>query len=214
MGPQTVKTLMDEGFIQDEADIFTLQAEPLLELARFGEKKVSNLMASIEQAKQRPLSRFIASLGIDGVGGTVAQLLTNKFRSLVSLANAPLDEITEIEGLGPIIAQNIVDWFADEHHQQIIQKMRSAGVNMQAEEKVFASNTLEGMTFVLTGTLPTMTRDDAKDLIQSHGGKVTGGVSKKTSYVVVGDSPGSKAEKAATLGVPILNEDDLKAMVS
>jgi len=213
MGSQTVKTLIDGGFIQDEADIFYLTAEPLLELEGFGEKKVTNLLQSINRAKERPLSQFVSSLGIDGVGGTVAQLLTDRFRSIDAIAAATNDEIVEIEGIGPIIAENIVSWFQDEHHQNIIRKMREAGVNMQAEERVVASDSLVGSTFVLTGTLPTMSRDEAKALIQSHGGKVTGSVSKKTSYVVVGDSPGSKAEKAATLGIPVLSEDDLKALV-
>ena len=213
MGPQTVKTLIDEGFITDEADIFTLQADPLLELERFGEKKVSNLLEAIEKAKQRPLAQFIGSLGIDGVGGTVAQLLSNQFRSIETLAAAEAERIEEIEGIGPILAQNIVTWFNDEHHQTIIQKMQQAGVNMQAEEKVIASENLAGQTFVLTGTLPNMTRDEAKALIESHGGKVTGSVSKKTNFVVVGDSAGSKAEKAEKLGIRMLSEYDLKAMI-
>lgn len=214
MGPQTVKTLIDEGFITDEADIFTLQAEPLLELERFGEKKVANLLEAIEKAKQRPLSQFIASLGIDGVGSTVAQLLVDRFRSVDALASADVETIDDIEGIGPILAQNIVDWFNDSHHQMILEKMRQAGVNMVGEEKVIASNTLAGQTFVLTGTLPNLTRDEAKTLIESHGGKVTSSVSKKTNFVVVGASPGSKAEKAEKLGVTMLSEDELKAMIS
>jgi DNA ligase (NAD+) len=107
----------------------------------------------------------------------------------------------------------VVEWFADAHNQQLIAKMKQAGVNMQAEAKVVAGNQLEGLTFVLTGTLPTLSRDDATALIEAHGGKVTGSVSKKTSYVLVGDSPGSKADKAAQLNIPIISEDDLKAML-
>ncbi len=213
MGPQTVKTLIDEGFIKDEADIFYLQPEPLLALERFGEKKVTNLLESINRGKRRPFSRFLSSLGIDGVGGVVANLLTEKFRTIDSLANAELASIEDIEGIGPIIARNIVTWFDDDHHRTIIDKMRQAGVSMESEEQVLASNTFEGKTFVLTGVLPNMSRDEAKALIVSHGGKITGGVSKKTNFVVVGDSPGSKAEKAATLGIPILSEEDLKAML-
>ncbi len=213
MGPQTVKTLIDEGIITDEADIFTLQAEPLLVLERFGEKKVANLLDSIEKARHRPLWQFVAALGMDGVGSTVSQILTDHFDSIQTLAAATVEEIKALDGIGPILAENIVTWFADEHHQHILAKMRQAGVNMQAEAKLKASEKFAGLTFVLTGTLPTLTRDEASDLIKAHGGKVTGSVSKKTNYVIVGDSPGSKVEKAAALGVPILNEDDLKNLI-
>ncbi|GAB4339225.1 MAG: NAD-dependent DNA ligase LigA [Phototrophicales bacterium] len=213
MGPQTVKVLMDEGFITDEADIFYLEPEKLIALERFGEKKVENLMAAIEKAKSRPFSQLLASLGIEGVGSTVANLLADQFRSIDALMAATPEDITQIEGIGPIIAQNVVDWFNDTHHQRILNKMRDAGVNMQATERVRAGDQLTGKTFVLTGTLPTMSRDEAKALIEAHGGKVTSSVSKKTDFVVVGDSPGSKADKAAQLGIPMISEDDLKAML-
>ena len=301
MGPETIKALIDNHLIEDEADIFYLEAEPLLELERFAEKKVQNLLDSVERAKHRPLPQFLAALGIDGVGSTVANLIVDRFDSIdallaisrqvkeaenefaliaaplidsereslfalndntirtiqrlrdpvVELAPryvdtpdidvrltrllkpilehidteiaplaAALQKLTEaaapllkIEGLGPILVENIVDWFADEHNQQVIDKMKQAGVNMQAQPKTAAGDQLDGLTFVLTGTLPTMTRDEAKALIEQHGGKVTGSVSKKTSYVVVGDSPGSKATKAEQLNIPILSEDELKALV-
>ena len=118
-----------------------------------------------------------------------------------------------IDGLGPILVQNLVDWFADEHHLNLLRKMRDAGVNMQAEVKELASVDLDGKTFVLTGAM-SVSRDEVKALIESHGGKVTGSVSKKTSYVVAGDSPGSKVEKAEKNNVPIITEDDLRAMIS
>lgn len=213
MGPQTVLTLIEDGFITDEADIFYLEPEPLLELEGFAEKKVENLLESISRAKARPLWQLVSSLGIDGVGGTVAQLLTDHFRSIDALMAADAEQIVEIEGIGPIIAENIIEWFGDDFHRELLDKMRRAGVNMEAAEKVVAGDQLAGMTFVLTGTLPTMTRNEAAELIKAHGGKVTGSVSKKTSYVLVGDAPGSKAEKAAKLGVPIISENDLKAML-
>ena len=300
MGPQTIQTLIEQNLIQDEADIFYLEADTLLELEGFAEKKVENLLASIDKAKSRPLTQLLTSLGIDGVGSTVAGLLTDRFHSLdelVTLSNniqqaqaefeavaqplinavdsdlfghrddiqrvqfrlnnaltelAPryvdstdlstrlsrffkplqdvtipdVDSITEklqhlidtakpllsIDGLGPILAENIVQWFADDHHQRLIQKMKVAGVNMQAEQKVLAGNSLEGKTFVITGTM-SVPRGEIKDLIESNGGKVTGSVSKKTSYVVVGDSPGSKADKAQQLEVTILSEDDLRKLI-
>ncbi|MBN8594600.1 MAG: NAD-dependent DNA ligase LigA [Anaerolineae bacterium] len=213
MGGQTVKMLIDKGLIHDEADIFTLQAEPLLELDGFGEKKVDNLLASIAAAKQRPLDQLIASLGIDGVGSVVAGTLADRFRSVEALQTASVEAIDEIEGIGEVLAQSVVEWFAAPHHQQLIEKFRAAGVNLQAAEKVKAGDSLAGKTFVLTGTLPTLSREQAAALIESHGGKVSGSVSKKTSYVLMGDSPGSKAEKAQALGVTIISEADLLAMV-
>ncbi len=213
MGGQTVKTLIEKGLIKDEADVFYLQAEPLLELEGFAEKKVSNLLTSIQNAKQRPLPQLISALGIEGVGWVVATSLANQFGSIEALANASVEAIDDVEGIGPILAQSIVDWFHDPHHQQVLDKLRRAGVNMQATPKAKASNALEGLTFVLTGTLPTLSRDEATELIESHGGKVIGSVSKKTSYVLMGDSPGSKADKARQLGVPIIGEDDLKRMI-
>lgn len=213
MGAQTVKTLIEKGFIQDEADIFYLERAPLLELEGFAGKKVDNLLAGIQTAKGRPLSQLIASLGIDGVGGTIASDLAKHFGSIDALMNASAEQLEEVEGIGPILAQSIADWFADSFNHHVLDKLRGAGVNMQAEAKVVVSNTLEGLTFVLTGTLPNLTRDQAAELIEAHGGKVSGSVSKKTSYVLMGDSPGSKADKAAKLGVPIIDEVAFLAMV-
>lgn len=213
MGPQTVKTLIDQGLIRDEADIFSLVAEHLLPLEKFAEKKVQNLLASIEAAKGRPLERVLTSLGIEGVGSTVAQALAAHFGSIDALSNATVEMLENVEGVGKILAQSIIDWFSDPYHQEVLGRLRAAGVNMQAEARERISHELEGLTFVLTGTLPTLSRDAATELIEDHGGKVVGGVSKKTSYVLMGESPGSKAEKAAQLGVPIISEDDLRRMI-
>jgi DNA ligase (NAD+) len=213
MGPQTVKTLIDQGFIADEGDIFYLKPEPLLDLEGYGQKKVDNLFASIEAARHRPLTQLIAALGIDGVGWTIAETLSRQFGSIDSLMNASVETIDAIEGIGPILAQSIYDWFRDAHNRKVLEKLRAAGVNMQAEEKITAGNALEGLTFVITGTLPTLSRDEATAIIESHGGKVTGSVSKKTSYVLMGESPGSKADKARELGISIISEDDLLRLV-
>ena len=212
LGPQTVKTLIDRGLIRTEADLFSLPAEPLLELEGFGQKRVDNLLASIERARQRPLWQLIASLGIDGVGSTVAELLADHFHSIDALQAASDEEIQALDGIGPILAHKIRGWFDSEANQHLLDELRAAGVNMRAEKQAAASDQLAGLTFVLTGTLPSLTRDEASDLIKAHGGKVTSSVSKKTNYVLVGDSPGSKAEKAAQLGVPIISEDDLRVM--
>ncbi len=214
MGGQTVKTLIAQGLIHDEGDIFSLTAEQLLPLERFGEKKVQNLLDAINTAKTRPLDRVITALGVDGVGSTVALALAQHLGSMDALAKASIDDLEAIDGIGGVLAAGIAAWFQDENHTRVLAKLRDAGVNMHAEAKLKAGDQFDGLTFVLTGTLPTLTREEAAALIEAHGGKVTSSVSKKTSYVIVGDSPGSKAEKAAQLSVPILNEDELKAMLN
>lgn len=213
MGVQTVKTLIERGFVTDEADVFYLEPGPLLELEGFAQKKVDNLLASVAAAKQRPLAQVLTSLGIDGVGGTIAELLAQHFGSIDQLAQASAEEIDALEGIGPILAQNVVDWFADDFNRRLIEKLAAAGVNLRAQERRAVSDALAGLTFVLTGTLPTLARDEAAALIKAHGGKVVGSVSKKTSYVLLGAAPGSKADKAAALGVPTISEGDLRAML-
>ncbi len=213
MGPQTVKTLIEKGFIRDEADVFYLQPEPLLELERFAEKKVENLMASIEAARHRPLARLITALGIPGVGSTVAALLADRYRSIDALRQTPADELEDVAGIGSVLAPELIAWFSDPYNRQLLEKLRAAGVNMQGAAREKSSDALDGLTFVLTGTLPTLTRDDAARLIEAHGGKVVSTVSKKTSYVLMGDSPGSKADKAAKLGVSIIGEAELMQLI-
>ena len=296
MGPQTIQTLIDQQLIRDEADLFTLTADQLLPLEGFAERKVEVLLSSIEGAKSRPFAQVLASLGIDGVGATVAALIADNFVSMqhlletarsisqaeyrfvelvkplvpaadrtnheysrivqrllhpnlelvpryldaqdlgdrlvrllkpLSIADAQLPDIEShlcelieaarplhsLEGLGPILVQNIVDWFADVHHQNVLRKMWSAGVTMEAEAKALVGTQLADKTFVLTGAM-SVPRDQLKSLIEANGGKVTGSVSKKTSYVVAGDSPGSKVEKAQKNGVPVIIEDELRALIA
>jgi DNA ligase (NAD+) len=214
MGGQTVKQLIEAGLITDEADIFFLQGEPLLGLEGFAEKKVTGVLASIESAKSRPLAVVLTALGMDGVGSTVAAALAAAFGSMDALEAATTEQLAQVEGIGGILAENIVAWFQNPYHRGILDKLRRAGVNMTADRQTPVSDSLAGLTFVLTGALPTLSRDDATTLIESHGGKVTGSVSKKTSYVVVGDSPGSKADKARDLKVPILDEAELRALAA
>ena len=213
MGSQTVKTLIDKGLIHDEADIFALRADQLLELEGFADKKVQKLLTSIETAKTRPFERVLTALGVEGVGSTVAADLAAAFGSMDRLLTATLEEVDAVEGIGEVLARGIVEWFADPYHRAVLDKLITAGVNMRAEERIAAGDQLAGMTFVLTGTLPTLTREQAEELIMAHGGKISGSVSKKTSYVLMGDSPGSKAEKAAKLGVPIISEDELRGLI-
>jgi len=213
LGEKIVRQLMDEGLVGDVADLYTLTADDLLPLEGFAEKKVDNLLAAIEASKTRSLTRLLTALGIKGVGGTVAALLTDAYPALADLATATLEDLESIEGMGPITAQAIVDYFSDQHNQTVVKKLEKAGVRTQAEARQVASEALAGLTFVITGTLPTMSRDEARALIEANGGKVTGSVSGKTSYLVAGESPGSKLDKAEQLGVPILDEAGLRALI-
>lgn len=214
LGERGVRQLLEQGLIRDEADLFTLTADDLLRLEGFAEKKAQNLLRSIQAAKERPLARLIAALGIRGVGSTVAELLARHFHSIDRLAAATEEELQTLEGLGPHTARAIVEWFANPRNRALIEKLRAAGVRLQEDVVQHRqSDRLAGLTFVLTGTLPTLKRNEAAALIEQHGGKVVGSVSKKTSFVVVGDEPGSKLAKAQELGVPLLDEAGLLAML-
>ncbi len=213
LGERGVRQLLSEGLIADEADLFYLKAGDLLELEGFAEKKVENLLKGIEIAKERPLAQLIAALGIRGVGRTTAELLVNHYHSLELLAATTQEELEAIEGLGPIIAQEILDWFGQPRNQQLLEKLRMEGVRMAEEPRQPKGDTLAGLTFVLTGTLPTMSRNEAKALIEQQGGKVTGSVSKRTNYVVAGEAAGSKLTKAQSLGISILDEAGLVALI-
>lgn len=301
MGPQTIKQVIEAGLIRDEADIFYLQAEHLRGLEGFADKKIQNILVSIQAAKQRPLSQLLAALGIDGIGSTVAVLLTQRFSSLqelidlaqgvkaaeadfltivepfkasedslegqledvrkarrrlenplvelapryldsadiatkltrllkplfaLALADTPSPQaladslsrlieaarpLLSIEGFGQVLVRNVVEWFADPYHQGVLAKMQQVGVNMLAEKRQQASNALEGLKFVITGSM-SVPREDLESLIELHGGKIVSSVSKKTDYVIVGENAGSKAAKAAELGVKMINESELRAM--
>jgi DNA ligase (NAD+) len=180
-------------------------------------KIADNLLASIEASKSRSLGRLIAALGIRGVGDVSAHDLAQHFVDLDALAKASADEIQQLDGIGPSVAESVADWFSLPNNKQVLKKLKAAGVwptgGASASSKSRASDAFEGLTFVITGTLPTFSRDDAKELIESHGGKVTDSVSKKTSYLVLGEAPGSKYEKAKSLGVKIIGEDELKKLV-
>jgi DNA ligase (NAD+) len=215
LGERSVRLLLDQGLIHDEADLFALTADDLLPLEGFAEKKVQNLLNSIQAAKDRPLARLIGALGIRGVGSTVSELLVQRYHSIDALMKATAEELEQIEGFGPHTANAVVAWFAQPRNRQLIEKFRAVGVRLVEEPKVdeTASDKLAGLTFVLTGTLPTLKRNEAAALIEKHGGKVTGSVSKKTSYVVVGDDAGSKLAKAQELGVTLLDESGLLALI-
>ncbi len=214
LGIRIVEQLVAAGLVKDVADLYTLRREDLLKLEGFAEKKADNLLASIEASRNQPLPRLLNALGIRGVGEVMASDLAKYYPNLDLLAHASLDDLQQVEGVGPNIAQAIVDWFARPANRQVLEKLRLAGVWPQAApppEKAGAQP-LEGLSFVVTGTLPTFSRDQVKEYIQSRGGKVIDSVSKKTSYLVLGESPGSKYDKARELGVPILDEAGLRKL--
>lgn len=213
LGDEIVRQLMAEGLIHDAADVYLLTADQLLGLEGFAQKKVDNLLAAVDASRTRPLPRVLAALGIRGVGETVAALLVGHYPSMDLLMQASQDDLQTIEGLGPQISLSIVEFFADARNRALIDKLRQGGVKMEAEVKARASDRLAGLTFVLTGTLPTLTREEASELIELHGGKTVGSVSKRTSYVLAGEAAGSKLDKARELGVPVIDEAGLRALI-
>jgi DNA ligase (NAD+) len=217
LGIKIVEQLTASGLVRDIADLYTLKKEDLLKLEGFGDKKADNLLASVETSRQRPLARLINGLGIRGVGEVMAQDLTVVYHSLDQLEKATLGELQQIEGVGPNIAEAIIDWFASPANQQLLEKLRTVGlwpVMAESEAKPAASGALNGMTFVVTGTLPHYSRDGIKELIQAHGGKVSDSVSKKTSYLVAGEAAGSKLDRANQLGVPVLDENGVLGLIN
>jgi DNA ligase (NAD+) len=201
-----------DGLIQDVGDIYSLHQarDQLLALEGFADKKVNNLLAAIQSSKSQPLERVVTALGIRGVGGVVARALATAFPSIDGLAGVTVEELETIEGIGPHIAQSVVDWFSRPRHRQVIEKLRQAGVRLEAEVAAPSPQPLAGLTFVITGVLPTMSRDQARAFIEAHGGKVTGSVSKKTDYLLLGEDPGSKLAKAQSLGTKIISEEELR----
>jgi DNA ligase (NAD+) len=212
-GIRIAEQLIQAGLIQDVGDIYSLKREQLLELEGFAAKKADNLLAGIEASKAQPLERVVTGLGIQGVGGIVARTLVAALPSMEALAAAGVEDLQQVEGIGPHIAQSVADWFSRPRHREVIDKLRRAGLRMRAEAAAQTPQPLAGQTFVITGTLPSMSRDDAQALIEAHGGKVTDSVSKKTDYLVVGESPGSKLAKAQTLGIKIIGEEELRKLV-
>ena len=216
MGGKIVEQLVSEGLLNDVADLYTLEKDALLALEGFKDKKADNLLTAIVASKAQPLNRLITGLGIRGVGETMAADLTNHFADLDALAAATQDDLEAIEGIGPNIAAALVDWFLLPFNQRLLGKLRDAGVNPRNQGlgiRNQGGGVLDGLTFVITGTLPSMSRDEAKAFIQSHGGKVTGSVSAKTDYLLAGEKAGSKLAKAEGLDVKIIGEEELKEMV-
>ncbi len=210
LGDKLVEQLVDEGYIHTIADLYYLEPDKLLQLDRMAEKSAKNLIASLEKSKSTTLPRFIFSLGIHSIGETTAQTLANHFLTLKKLMISDEETLLIIPDVGPIVAENVLTFFNQNHNIEVIEQLISAGVNWPIIKKRSIDKLpLAGKTFVVTGTLHTMGRNDAKAKLQEFGAKVSGSVSKKTDYVVVGENPGSKATKAEELGVAVLDESAL-----
>ncbi|HUU61483.1 MAG TPA: helix-hairpin-helix domain-containing protein, partial [Acidimicrobiia bacterium] len=202
-----IDMLLREGLIADPADVFALTQDDLISRERWGEVSVGNLLAAIDAARDRPLARLLTALGIPLVGGTVARVLTRRFRSLDALLAASEEDLSSIEGVGPEIVRSLRAWAADPDNRALVEKLRAAGVRLADQDEVGVDRgLLAGVTLVITGTLDGYSRDQVRSAVEDRGGKVAGSVSKKTTAVVVGESPGSKAQKAQELRVPTLDE--------
>ena len=225
LGIKIVEKLIETGAVKDVADIYTLKRADILEAVTKKDRKTEkeppgkiadNLLAAIQVSRSQPLSRLLTALGVRGVGEVSAANLSRAFPSLDLLALASVEQLQKVEGVGPNIAEGIVDWFGRERNQKVLEKLKAASVWPTASSSAVgrpSSGPLSGMTFVVTGTLPTLSREGVKEFIEQHGGKVTDSVSKNTSYLVLGEAPGSKLQKAQSLGVKVIGEEELKKLV-
>ena len=217
LGIKIVKQLSTAGLIHNVADLYQLKKDELLELEGFGEKKADNLLLAIEESKKQPLERLITAFGIRGVGEVVAGTLVSHYRNLEELSQTNYEILEAIPGIGPNIAQAILDWFNKPTNQELLERLKNSGLWPQTEPFSRAKageSPLQGLSFVLTGRLQGFTRDEMKRKIQSAGGRVVGSVSSKTDYVVAGEDPGSKLDKAQELGITILSEEDLLSLIA
>ena len=212
MGKNIVAALIEKGFVKTPADLYYLTVDEMKQLWSKGDTQARKLLKAIEESKTRDLSRLIFALGIRQVGAKAGKTLAGHFGNLDALMNATLEELTGVEDVGEITARNILDWFAQPSAREMVERLRAAGVNFESQRTVSDAR-FAGMTFVLTGALTKFTRDQATEQIELFGGKASGSVSKKTTYVVVGENAGSKERKARELGIPILTEDDFLAMI-
>lgn len=212
LGEKIVVQFLEEGIIKDPSDIFTLKKENIIDLERFADKSTENLINEIEKNKKVSFQRFLNAISIRHVGQRMSQVIADNFVDLDSLMKATEQELEQIDSVGPEIAKSIVNFFRIESNVNTINKMLAAGVEIIYVQKA-KGDKLEGMTFVLTGTLENYTRDQAKDLIEKQGGKVTSSVTKKTSYVIAGDNPGSKYDKALKLDIPIIDENQFRELI-
>ncbi|MFM7873150.1 MAG: helix-hairpin-helix domain-containing protein, partial [Actinomycetota bacterium] len=219
LGYEAAQALLDSKLIKDEGDLFSLNEKKLAKSEFFIKKDGSlganaeKLLIALEEAKARPLWRVLVALSIRHVGPTAAQALAREFKSIDSITKASNEELSSIDGVGDVIAMSIKEWFSESWHKEIIEKWRKAGVSLELQVTSDKPKTLAGKTLVVTGSLENFTRDGVSEAITERGGKAASSVSKKTDYVVVGDSPGSKAKKAEELGVRVINEAEFMLLL-
>lgn len=214
LGPKIVDRLLDEGLVEDPADLFLLKEGDLIPLERFAEKSAKNLIEAIQSRKKITLSKFIYALGIRNVGEETAQDLADHFGSIEKLAQASPEDLQKIREIGPVVAQSIYDYFQEKRNRQFLSKLKKVGIKIEAEKKEEEGQKLKGLTFVLTGSLKTMTREIAKERIRQLGGKVSESVSRNTDYLILGENPGSKYQKAKKLNIKILTEEEFLNLLS
>ncbi len=214
LGPKIIDRLLDEGLIQDPSDIFHLKEGDVAQLERFAEKSAENLINSIQEKKEIPLAKFIYSLGIRNIGGETAVDLAKRFESLDKIKKAKLEDFDSILDIGPVVARSVYEWFQDKDNLKFLEKLEKAGIKIVNAKPSTKNQKLSGKTFVLTGSLESMTREEARGKIRELGGDVSESVSSKTDYVVAGSDPGSKAEKAKKLGVHIINESEFRKILN
>jgi DNA ligase (NAD+) len=215
LGEKNVYRFLDEGLITDPASIYDLSAERIADLEGFGETSANALIGEIERSKQAPFGRVLYALGLPGIGYVNANAIADHFGSIDALLEADPEAITEVEGIGPVLAESLREELADEANLELIARLRERGLRFELSgaERRADGGPLEGKTFVLTGTLPTLSREEATSLIRAAGGKVTSSVSKNTDYLVAGDSPGSKLAKAEDVGTEIVDEGGLRELL-
>jgi DNA ligase (NAD+) len=215
LGEKNAIRFLDQGLIGDPADIYDLTVDRIAELEGFGEVSARNLIVEIEGSKRRPFGLVLYALGLPGIGYVNAQALAEHFGSIDALLEADPEEIEQVEGIGPVLARQVQEELSDEGTLDLIRRLRERGLRFELSEAERRAHggPLDGKTFVLTGTLPSLTREEATSLIRRAGGKVTGSVSKATDYVVAGDSPGSKLAKAEQVGTTVLDEDGLRELL-
>jgi DNA ligase (NAD+) len=214
-GEKLSARFLEEGLIRDQADVYDLTAEQLTDLEGFGETSARNLIEAIEISKRQPFAVVLFALGLPEVGYVTAQALAEHFGTIDALIEASEEEVQEVEGVGPIVAERIVEELSEEPTLELIRRLRERGLRFELseEERRAEGGPLEDKTFVLTGSLPSLTREEATQMIRRAGGKVTGSVSKSTDYVVAGDSPGSKLAKAEELGTTVIDEPGLRKLL-
>jgi DNA ligase (NAD+) len=213
LGDALVDQLLGRGFVHNIADLYTLTEDQLLELERMGKKSASKIISNIDRSRSQPLSRVLNGLGIPFVGERTAQILAGHFGTMDAIAQASASELQSAEEIGPKVAEAVRQFFGEKRNRDLVERLRAAGLQFTGPKTVVREGALSGKTFVLTGTFPTLKREEAKERIEAAGGKVLGSVSSKTQFVVAGEEAGSKLDKAQALGIPVIDEEELLNML-